>query len=154
ARLGRPFELELEIMEKRAGVYENNHNERECEAITRKALALVEHSLPPDDARMGWTLDLLAGAIANDRPRESVALQLRAIAILEHNGLGETTGVAGMYYNLALTYEVLRDAAAAERAVRHSLAIDGRMVDPDHPQVIASRVLLGGQLIRLNRFDE
>jgi tetratricopeptide (TPR) repeat protein len=154
ARLGHPDDLEIDILRHRSGIYDNNGKEAEAEVAARQALALAERTLAADDVQRAWLLDGVAGAIANHRPEEALAMELRAIDVLEKGGVDQTSSGAGMLYNIALTYDVLRRPADTERMLRRALAIEERLLDPDHPQIVAARVLLGGALLRQGRLDE
>jgi tetratricopeptide (TPR) repeat protein/predicted Ser/Thr protein kinase len=153
-RLGRPNELELRRLITVSHIYEINRKFAESEAAARSALALTEGRMPVDEVTLAEAYDTLAGAIAERAPEESAALTERAIALLEHNGGGETTAVANKLYNLALTYDMLRREQDVERLMRRALAIHERVLDADHPSIVMELDQLGTALVDLGRFDE
>jgi tetratricopeptide (TPR) repeat protein len=154
-RLGAPADLEQRRLYTLGSIYASNDKHDELEATARRAVALAESSQPPDDLTLARALDLLAGAQADKgQLAESVATQTRALDLLTRAGAGDTSSTAGQLYNAALTYGLLNRYDEAERLLRRALALDERLLPPDHPHILGALVELAQALVKLRRLDE
>ena len=81
-------------------------------------------------------------------------LYVRALAIIEMAGLGQSREAAAIHHNIGGARHARGDYAAAEGPARHAVAINEQALGHDHPTTAADRAALAPILDGLGRHDE
>ncbi len=127
----------------------------EAEPLVRRALALDEQSLGPDDPNVARDLHNLAHLLeATNRMTEAEPLMRRALAIDERSFGPEHPDVARDLHNLARLLQATNRLAEAEPLMRRSLSIFEKSFGSNHPNVATSLNNLAGLLQATNRLGE
>jgi tetratricopeptide (TPR) repeat protein len=127
----------------------------EAEGLKRRALAIAEKSLAPNDVELGIRLNNLAQSLKRmNRFSEAEALMRRALAIDEENSGPDHPDVARDLNNLARLLHDTDRLAEAEPLMRRALAIDEKSFGPDHRNVAIFLNNLAGLLQATNRLTE
>jgi len=79
---------------------------------------------------------------------------VRALAILEANGEGQTPLAAAVHHNIGGIRHARGDYEAAESPARHAVQINERALGDEHPVTAADRAALAPILDALGRHDE
>ena len=127
----------------------------EAEQLKRRAAAIGEVSLQPDDPELATRVNDLAELLrATNRLAEAEPLFRRALAIWE-TSLGPLhPQVATALNNLAALLQATNRLAEAEPLFRRALAIWETSYGPDHPEVAIRLNNLAGLLHATNRLAE
>jgi len=127
----------------------------EAEPLLRRALAIDEQSLGPNDPNVATAMNNLAGPLVDaNRLAEAESLLRRALAIYEQSLGPNDPDVATAMNNLA---ELLRSAnrlGEAEPLLRHALSIDEQSLGPNQPSVARDLNNLAMLLKATNRLGE
>ena len=127
----------------------------EAEPLFRRALAILESSLGPDDSDVASALNNLAELLrATNRFSEAEPLYRRALAIWEASDGSDHPKVARALNNLALLLQATNRLGEAEPLFRRALAIDEARYGPDHPDVATNLNNLALLLRATNRPGE
>ena len=128
---------------------------RPAEQYSRRALAIAEASLPPNDTRAATLLNNLATLLyETNRPGEAEPLMRRALAIDEANLGRDHPNVAIRLNNLATLLYRTNRLGDAEPLYRRALAIDEASLGKDHPTVATRLNNLAHLLQATNRPGE
>jgi tetratricopeptide (TPR) repeat protein len=107
-----------------------------AEFFSRRALAIAEANLPPNDSRVATRLNNLAALLrTNNRLVEAEPLMRRALAIDEASFGKDHPNVAIRLNNLAMLLRATSRFVEAEPLMRRALAIDEASFGKDHPEV-------------------
>ncbi len=110
----------------------------EAEPFKRRALAIGEASLPPDDPELAARFNNLAALLLRtNRLPEAELLMRRALKIDEASPGPEHPNVADHNNNLAQLLQATNRVHEAESHYRRALAIWSTSLGPDHPRVAA-----------------
>ncbi len=126
----------------------------ESEQLERRAVAIGEATLQPNDPELATRLNNLAALLRDtNRPAEAEPLYRRALAIDEASFGPDHPNVARDLNNLALLLQDNR-SREAEPLLRRSLAISEASFGPDHPNVARALNNLAVLLKAMNRLGE
>ncbi len=121
----------------------------------RRALAIKEQALRPDDWDMAVTLDRLAdGYLKQGRFNEAEAFLLRVMKIREQVLGWDDPGMAKPLTRLARLYNKQRKSGRAEQLAGYALKLFTAVLPPDHDEVIACLQLLSEIYQGLSRFGD
>ena len=127
----------------------------EAEPLFRRALAIDEKNLAPDDHEVAIRLNNLAELLrSTNRLAEAEPLFRRALAIDEKSLGPDHPYVAIRLSNLAELFCDTNRQAEAEPLHRRALAIDEASYGPDHPEVGTDLNNLAGLLRTTKRLAE
>lgn len=134
----------------RASVLRSRGKLGDAEAGCRRALALAEERLPPDDLLVAETLNGL-GVVHKFQGRyaEAEPHYRRAMAIAE--AAGEQGDVATLLHNLGGLAHARGDFTTGEPLARRSVELREALLGPDHPTTAADRAAWGALLEGLGR---
>jgi tetratricopeptide (TPR) repeat protein/tRNA A-37 threonylcarbamoyl transferase component Bud32 len=148
----RDFALTLELLERRFGpddlrlteplrklafIAAHRDESEESLALLQRALA-IQKKVYDDHPEIATTLETIASAeyMAGRYPEAEQAF-LRALEIRERTLGEEHVSVANTMHNLAVTVYLFQNRAKeAVAMIRHAVAMDERLVGPDHPNTI------------------
>lgn len=138
-----------------AGVYWRLDRFDDAEPLMRRALAIDEELLGPDDPRLARTLNNL-GLIAQQRRQqvEAEAYFRRALTIKEKTLGTEHPELASTVYNIGISRRELGDARGALAYFNRALTLDENAHGPDHPNVAFTLTGLGTIYRDLGRLVE
>jgi tetratricopeptide (TPR) repeat protein len=127
----------------------------EAEPLKRRALAISEDRLGPDDPEVGSHLNNLAQLLkATNRIEEAEPLMRRVLSIFEKSFGSDHPKVATAINNLARLLQDTERFEEAEPLMRRALAIGEKSLGPDHPTVALRLSNLAGLLRATNRAVE
>ena len=127
----------------------------EAERLKRRAVAIGEATLRPNDPELARRLSNLAALLkATNRLAEAEPIMRRALAISEKSLGQDHPQVATGLNNLAAMLYDMNRPAEAEPLYRRALAIDEARYGPDHPEVATDLNNLAQLLQTTNRPDE
>jgi tetratricopeptide (TPR) repeat protein len=113
--------------------------------IDTKSLPADSPHIATDDVSLGVVLDEL------DRPKEALAHQLKALAILELHPKDNGKALRNALLDIANTYRTLKQNADAMRSYERALESAKSLLGPDHPEV--ADILNNMALAKLNTGD-
>ena len=119
-----------------AEVYEDEGKYSESEALYRKALAIQEAQLSPDDAELGRTLSGLADIrYKQGNFSEAASLRIRSRAIFEKAGPSQTASEAVLLIERGQSRTAKGKYREAETLYKRAIQADEAKYGPDHPKV-------------------
>ena len=122
----------------------------QAEGGCRRAIALAEARLPPDDLLLATALNDL-GVVHKFQGRyaEAEPLYRRALAIAQ--GAGHDGDTATLLHNLGGLAHARGDFETGEPLARRAVELRTALLGPDHPDTAADRAAWGGLLEGLGR---
>lgn len=122
-----------------AALYRIQAKYAEAEPLLKRALAILEDVLGPEDQNVATSLNALAGVYAIlGNFADAEKLYKRALAIQEKLLRPDEAEIANSLDGLALVYTVQSKYFDAEQLYKHALAIREKVFGPDHPAVANS----------------
>jgi serine/threonine-protein kinase len=126
-----------------------------AEAAARRALALRETALPPDDAERADALNTLGVVLTQTRHLDESRRHLEQALVLRRARFGETSAeVAATLHNLGQLAVQRGDGPAGEAWYRQSLAVKARLFDDRHMSRVNSLYGLAQALSLQRRPDD
>jgi len=122
-----------------ADVYDSQGKYAEAEASYRKALAIQETRLGPDDADLGHTLNGLGNVLSNQgKSSEAKTLKMRATEIYDKAGPSQSLSEAWLLNQRGQSRAAEGDYKQAESFYKQAVEANEAKYGPDNPEVADS----------------